>query len=1073
MKTFKLYRSSAGSGKTRTLAKEFITLALSGKPDHYRYILAVTFANKATLEMKARIMRYLNDFANGKSNDLASEIMEMLKISEQELKQKSQDIQSEILHHYSQFAISTIDSFFQKVIRSFTREAGLLGNFRLEVDNDLVLSEVISELMDELGKNTQLTEWVVEFSKESLDEGRTWNVTRELETFAKEIFREDFRVIEEEILKSGEADSKYYSEAIALLKAEIPPYMKFMTARAKAALAIINLNSMTTLDFSNGNSGTALSYFESYARGEYKEAKTRILDSAQDYKIWLKKDRVNYKLFLPIVERELFPILREMITYDQENFPKYNSAKSVLKNFYSFGLLTDITRKLGQYKEENNVMLLSDAPKFLNGVINNSDTPFIYEKIGSFFRNYLIDEFQDTSGYQWKNLFPLLKDSIDQGHSNLVVGDVKQSVYRWRGSDLQLLQSGVEREIGKEQVMVVPLNRNFRSAENIVTFNNNVFEQAAAKLSAVLEEPLPAEVFSDVSQQPVKFAGNGYVRMSFLEKEEEKTWEEIAKERLPSILEELQSKEIALKDIAIIVRTNKEGADIASYLLQYKTSPQAKKDFKYDVVSSESLRLYTASCVNLLLSALRYINNPKDAVVRGELVFEAMKGRELESIFYAAGRNNLEAFLPEEFLRSHDWLNKLSIFELTEELVRIFKLGEDTDELAYLQAFQDLILEFASQEKNDVASFLEWWENNRDNPKKSIQVPDSVDAVNILTIHKSKGLQFKYVIIPFCSWKMDHDPMKSPLLWTTSEEKPFDKLGHLAVKYSSSLERSLFEENYNSERIKAHLDNINLLYVAFTRAEEGLIVSAKKPSDKGRQDREKEKTLGTAGDMLYDIVTGPSFQNEYNPQTLQFERGRLRRLSEARKEDEFEMTELKKYASYDWRQKLVIKKQGAEFFEEEISNKRARINYGIVLHSKLSKIRYASEVEDVLAELHIKNELTLDELGVLRTALEKMMKHPVIGKWYSKEWDVKNEAGILLPGGRQSRIDRILIHPKRTIIIDYKTGAKKGQDRKQVEEYAQVLTQMGYANVEAYLLYLDNMEVVEVMSKSNLSLGLN
>lgn len=1063
-KPFHIYRSSAGSGKTRTLAKEYIKLALSGKPDYCRFILAVTFANQATLEMKERIMRYLDDFAKGKANDLGNEIIKELGLTEAQLISRSKEVQSSILHHYSQFAISTIDAFFQKVIRSFTREAGLLGNFRLEVDNDLVLEEVIAELMDELGTNEQLTQWVVEFSRDRLLEGENWNITEALKGFSKEIFNENFKVIEDDILKPFEKKKNPYHEYLVILRKEVAVFQDTMKGLAQRALEILSKSHITADDFNGKDRGTAFKYFTKFSQSEYFEMNVTVKASLESAEKWPAKKSLNYRTLLQLAENELIPLLREMVSYDEKNFKKFNSARLVLKNFYSFGLLADITRKLKDYKEENNLMLLSDAPKFLHGVINDSDTPFIYEKVGSFFKNYLIDEFQDTSGYQWKNFLPLLKDSLDQNQSNLIVGDVKQSIYRWRGGDLQLLQSEVEEEIGKSRTEITPLDTNYRSAENIVTFNNTLFQLASAIVSEVLEQPLPEQAFSDVHQKSFRFPGKGYVRINFMERgEDEESWDEQAMKQLPYLLEELQDKKVALKDMAIIVRKNAEGQRIATYLLQYKNSAEAKPNYKYDVVSRESLRLDTAASVNLLLSALKYLDNPNDAVVRGQLAFEVTKGQQLESIFYDAGKNNLQSILPEEFVRYNNWLNKLSIFELTEELIRIFKLGDEPKELAYLQAFQDLVLEFAAQEKNDVASFLLWWENNKS--KKSIQVAGNVDAVNILTIHRSKGLQFKYVIIPFCQWKLNHE--QPPLLWTASSEKPFDTLGHLAVRYSSSLDRSLFQEDYQQELIKAHLDNLNLLYVAFTRAEEGLIISASKPNQKNLDKARTEKRLGTVGDLLYECVRQ---EPDYNTEMSQFMSGTLEKLNTTLHGEEYKPISLIEYASYDWRKKLVIKKQGAEFFLPEVSDKRVKINYGIALHSALAKIHHAAQVKEVLHELHVNNELAKEEMDVIEATLENMMKHPVIGKWFGKEWSVKTEATVLMPGTRQSRIDRVMMGAKRTVIVDYKTGEKKDIDRKQVEEYAGILSRMGYANVEAYLLYLEDLEVVEVMSKSNLSL---
>lgn len=704
-------------------------------------------------------------------------------------------------------------------------------------------------------------------------------------------------------------------------------------------------------------------------------------------------------------------------------------------------------------------MLLADAPKFLNGVINNSDTPFIYEKVGSYFKHYLIDEFQDTSGFQWKNFFPLLKDAIDQNQSSMVVGDVKQSIYRWRGGDQQLLQDQVQLAMGKEATAVQGLMTNWRSAEELVNFNNSIFEKASTIVSDTTGQLMATNAFADVKQQTVRFPGKGYVEINFVEKpDDEEDWSAEVMRKLPELVETLQDKGIKLKDVAILVRKNEEGQRVATELLQYKNN-HAKPGYRYDVVSNESLRLDTAASVNLLLSALKYLHNPTDAIVRGQLAFEVAKGKQLETIFYQAGMRQMDQLLPTEFLNQTGWLNKLSVFELTEELIRMFDLGKETGELTYLQAFQDLVLEFSAMEKNDLASFLEWWENMKG--KKSIQVAGNVDAIKVLTIHKAKGLQFKYVIIPFLNWKLNHEI--TPLLWVQSDKPPFDKMGYLAVRYSSSLEGTYFNEAYKTEFSKAYLDNLNLLYVSFTRAEEGLIAFASKPK------ATPQAKLGTVGDLVHDcIVKEPMLAEKFDGDQLRI--GAIELLSMEKEANEYLSESLKQYASYDWRQKLVIKREGAEFFEESISEKRASINYGILLHRLLAHVKYKSEAENVLNELHIQNAFTEEERIVLAEALKKMMDHEVVSGWFAPSWEVRTEVPVLIPGGKQSRIDRVMIGKKNTVIIDYKTGAKKEQDRRQVEGYSGLLTQMGYPNVEGYLLYLDELEVVEVMKGSTLTL---
>ncbi len=1056
-KTFSIYRSSAGSGKTRTLAKEYIKLALQWQPDYFKYILAVTFANKAAQEMKDRVILYLDEFSRGVTNNLTEEIRSELDFDAKRLQSKSADVLSSLLHHYSLFSISTIDSFFQKVIRSFTREAGLLGNFRLEVDNDLVLGEVIHELMDDLGEDERLTRWVVEFSRERLRDGDNWNVVNELKTFARQIFSEEFKTIEKEILQFHDDDRM--NAFLQSMQKIVSHFEQQMKIQGQAALKILADNNITVDDFNNKDRGTAFKYFRNNAAGQSVDMTKTLEESLVNTEKWAKKKTPNTNRFLILVENQLKPHLNQMVEFERANQLDVQSAREILRNFYAFGLLAHITRKLKAYQEKNNLMLLSDAPQFLNGIINESDTPFIYEKVGSFYRNYLIDEFQDTSGFQWKNFLPLLKDSLDQGRPNFIVGDVKQSIYRWRGGDLQLLQSKVQDTIG-EQTHVIPLNTNYRSADVIVQFNNTLFKESAAAVALLTAHEAPQQVFDDVMQHSVKYKDKGYVAVEFLErKDEEEDWEEKALKRLPFFIEQLQDKGVALKDIAVLVRKNEEGQRVASFLMQYKTSPLAKKEYRYDVVSNESLRLDYASSVNLIISALKYLDNPEDAVARGELAFEASKGKSLDAVFLNAARNSLPGLLPESFLLNFHWLRRLSVFELTEELVRMFDLGHRSDELAYLHAFQDLVLDFSAQEKNDVSSFLEWWEVNKS--KKSVQVPGHVNAIRIFTIHKSKGLQFKHVLLPFCDWGLGHDI--APLLWVSSSKPPFNAMKHLAVLYSKQLEKTVFADAYFDERVKAHLDNLNVLYVALTRAEESMIIMAPEAT--------KTPGISTVGKLLYNVITqslalSPYFKRD----TAAFQVGTLEKLSKEERVSSFATIPMNSYSTFDWREKLVIKQQGAEYFLPEPSAARNKINYGILLHRVLAHVKHKKQLKEALRILESANELSSDDVATIQPLLEKMMEHQVIGKWFDPSWKVKTEVTVLLPEGKQHRIDRVMEKGKEMVLVDYKTGKEKQRDREQIMEYAVLLTQMGYQNVQAYLWYLEELRIVEVVSKSGLNL---
>jgi ATP-dependent helicase/nuclease subunit A len=1049
-KTFHIYRSSAGSGKTRTLAKRYILLALSRQPEYFRFILAVTFANKATQEMKSRILEYLNDFANGRVNNLSKEIKAELGIDDDMLQSRSREVLAVILHRYSQFSISTIDAFFQRVIRSFTREAGLMGNFRLEVDTDYVLDEVIAALMDDLGPNRKdLTNWVVEFSRGRLMEGENWNVEAALKEFAKEIFKERFKEVEDQIVGSEN------HLMLEFLHNEEKKYMNFMRSQAQQAMNVLAENKIGVNDFNYGDQGTIYAYLRDFSLGKYRSPDGKRIEGALlGTSDWFGKKHNAIK-HRAIADKEVFPLVNEMAEYDRKNVVIYRTAREVSKNFYQFGLLADITQKLKNYREENNIMILADASKFLNGVINNSDTPFIYEKVGSYFRNYLIDEFQDTSLYQWKNFTPLLREAGDQGNFNLIVGDVKQSIYRWRSGDLEILQKHVVRDFGPERIDIIPLDTNFRSAGNIVTFNNQLFKAAAQKISLQVDDPLPIEVFSEAEQKVSKWHDGGFIRMKFLERtDEEEGWYDQAIRMIPSWIEELQDKGARLKDIAILVRKNEEGQQIASYLLNFRNTEDAKPGYSYEVVSNESLRLDTSLSVNVIISALYFLKNPEDRVARGQLAYELANNPDNDLFLKAGAMPALKDILPGEFLDNIKHYKKLSLFELTEELIKTFRLGEREEELAYLQAFQDQVLEFSARERTDIVSFLEWWEMYKS--KKSIKVSSSIDAASIITIHASKGLQYKYVIIPFCNWKLNHE--FNPLMWITPKQKPFDQLGALAVRFGTELQKTQFNEEYKEEYTKAFLDNLNLLYVAFTRAEWGLIVSGP-VARPGR--------LSHVGEVVQQVIA-ENYPMEFNG--TDFAIGEMSIMPDDRVERGMIEMKLDQYLSGDWREKLVIKREGTEFFEDEVSEKRSKINRGILIHTVLSRIEYKSDAEEKLETFFLEHALPPEDAEAVRKDVMAVVNHPFMSNWFTKEWKIKAEALVLLPGGIQKRIDRIMLGKNKTVIVDYKTGQKKSADKEQIEIYANVLTQMGYPNVQAFIVYLKDVNVEEVISKSNLSL---
>lgn len=1055
-KPFSIYRSSAGSGKTRTLAKQYLLLALRFRADYFKHILAVTFTNKSTQEMKDRILAYLDDFSNDRSQDLALELQKELGLDAPTFIERAQEIRSEILHKYSQFSISTIDAFFQRVIRAFTREAGLSGDYRLEVEHDEVVDEVINNLMEELGTNKELTEWVVEFAGQNLAEDKGWDVRPGLRDFSKEIFKEDFRLVESEVdLVTQKAD--FFTNLKTELSKHRNQFINFIRPRATNALKAIHEADLSVNDFKYATKGSLYTHFVKLSSmksvKDYPESRSRAENDFTVAKGVVNEKSTKRKEVLALAERELVPVLKEINEFYKKNSVQALSAEVVLNNFYAFGLIADISRKLKEYKQENNMMLLSDAPYFLNSVIGESDTPFVYEKVGSFYKNFLIDEFQDTSGLQWKNFKPLIVNSLDSGYSSIIVGDVKQAIYRWRSGDLFLLQREVVTEIGAHRVASFNLDKNYRSSKQIVAFNNAVFQSAAQLVAHETGATISAEVYKDVEQGIVK-KSEGFVDLAFLKDEDGEDWETIALQRIPVFMERLQTLGIHLKDIAILVRRNEDGQKIVSHLLEYKHSGSAKENFRYDVVSNESLRLDGAGSINFLIAALTYLQNPDDNIACAQLSYEHARLKntvtDLHQVFAVSNRALIESNLPDGFTKNKSGLKKLPLFELTETLVELFGLGKQPGELEYLQTFQNEVLNFSSRERNDIGAFLDWWDEI--GRKKSIQVSGDVDAAQIITVHKSKGLQFKYVIIPFCSWELDHG-WKSPMMWVKSEQQPFGQAGFLPVNYNSKLDESFFAAYYREERTRSYLDNLNLLYVALTRAEHGLIVTA--PFSK------KNDKLGNVGNLLHNIMQQPQFGARWNSSEKVWCAGEWSSYDEEKKSPVASLP-LSHYASNSWRSKLVIRHHAAGHFQEKESETTARIKYGIHLHTIFSRIRYREDLDETFKVMQLTGVINEQEKPVIRQLVDELFSNKTIASWFDRNWEVRTEVPVLLPGGEESRIDRLLLKGQQAVVIDFKTGNPTKSDSQQVNSYLDTLRKMNFQNVKGYLLYIRTGEVAPV-----------
>ena len=1108
-KNFVIYRSSAGSGKTYTLTKEYLTLALRA-PQYFRSILAVTFTNKATQEMKTRIVETLHELSEGVQTPMLMELQQATGFSNAELQERARQVLSAILHNYSYFAVSTIDSFFQTVIRSFAKEVGLQAGFKVELEQDKVLEDLIDLLLKDVEKDRKLLNWLIQYATDRVDEGYTWDIRQDIKSLANEIFREDFKRHERK-LQDIARDPDRFMHFLKQLKELRQSFEQQMKSIGKEALQIMQDYGLQVTDFSSGASGVA-GYFLNMLpeKGKY-EPGARARGALHEVEKWYTKTSKKKELIESAVLGGLNEKLQQALELYDSQYTKYNTAKQVLRFVYTFGILASLTDKLRQYREDNDLMLISDAAVFLRDIIGENEAPFIYEKTGSSYQHFLIDEFQDTSGFQWDNFKPLVINSVAGGNYNLVVGDTKQSIYRWRGGDWQLLLNQVELDIGREQTANVELSHNWRSCREIIAFNNQTFFHAAEAVQELYLEKVAeigdeaeeqalnfearqiAEAYKDVFQHfPQVKAPNarcGHIHIQFLDKsgpateeadEEEGGWKAQARQRLLRTVEQLQDKGYHLKDMALLVRTKGEGKELADALLEAEEDKAPDCPYSYRVVSNESLFLDSAASVGLLLNLLRYMNNPQDIAARASMVHDYQRyilekeDINLHHLFRNSGRDNqYEQFLPESFLEKRPYLNKLPLYELMENLILEFNLHKIKGEWAYLQAFQDAVLSFTKTERGDIDTFLEWWTET--GYKTSVQVSESLNAIRIYTIHTSKGLQFKAVIMPYCNWKLDHNTQFNNILWTEAEQKPFNKMEVLPIKYTGSLKQTIFRQAYYRELMKAYLDNLNLLYVAFTRAEEALFAWSPLPSfDKktglakggeisGLLYRLLSEQTSIAIDPVHQAVNELDFARYWQPATHTFHLGQLEQAKHKEVSSEVKQFSLQHYFTQRWRNRLAVKKRSGSLTYTKAGESAGSLDWDQTIYSILTKVQHKEDLPQVLDEVYFEGLISREEQRVVEEKIQKLFRISEVADWFSRQWQVRTSLPILVKEGFITRPDRVLTRERTAIAIDFKIGEQLEEQRKRVKLYASLLRRMQYQEVKGYLLYLDTAELVQVV----------
>ncbi|MFN8142806.1 MAG: UvrD-helicase domain-containing protein [Bacteroidia bacterium] len=1076
MNSLKIYKSSAGSGKTFTLVKEYLRLVLQN-PDDFRHILAITFTNKAAGEMKERIISSLVDISKGKGGN-------MRELMEEELPGVNLTVQADkslknILHDYSSFSVSTIDSFFQRLLRSLAREMHLPLRLEIEINLDDAIAEVTDRLLQDVGKDKELTSWLSDLLLQKMDEAKGWRIEQDIFQVAKEIFKD--RNEETKILSREELANIY-----RLLQQQRTSFEQQMKGLGKKAGEKIQAAGLDLSDFSYGKSGV-IGYFEKIKNSRNPDdyqLKQRALDALESAEKWVPKKSQKKEETISLVENHLLPILQQAHSLVTAEYKTYLSAYEALRRIYVFGIFNDLLKKFGEYRNEKNVILLADTPRLLSEVITGQDAPFIYEKVGNRYKHMLIDEFQDTSALQWKNLLPLVTNTLGSGNMALVVGDAKQSIYRWRGGNMQLLVKDIFddlkqfKSIFREEVLAT----NFRSKKNIVDFNNGFFRSTPALLSESLDTnnlPMLTVSYGEELVQHVSYKNNsgGYVKIHFIDpenadepeqEEEASKWKDIARKNTLENIRELLAAGYRHRDIAILVRNNRDGNEMANYLFDNNIS---------EVISPESLLIHKAPKIRFIISLMRFLADPSDGVSRSEILFyyqryhSSEQSSDLHTIFsdhFLPGNkrkhhdsglfdsdsltdNLFNKALPPDFTDHTVYLSKLPIYELSEHLIRIFRLNATPD--AYIQRFQDLVLEYNSKFISSLHGFLDWWNESPSVINCSVIIPENENAIRITTIHSSKGLQFPIVIIPFCDWPLT--PKTGELLWAEAEVDPYEKMGKVAVLTSKRLSETVFNKSYEDELNQTIIDNINLLYVAFTRAEEQLLVFSPK---------QKEGELNSISRLMKGVLSGLNLETKdqliyQTPDAIAVRKPASKKQSSGSNVISQKLTH---YPSNKWQGKISVSSKAKDLSELTEDKQLRKINYGILIHAILSKIQRVQDLEKVVQSFVYEGLISDKEKPLVIGQIQEVLSISQIADFFDARWETKTERELILPDGRLLRPDRVIYDSTQTKIIDFKTGKKQKSHEDQVSQYAEVLKSMGFPEVKKFLVYLSTKEVIEV-----------
>lgn len=1045
--SFSIYNASAGSGKTYTLSKEYIKILLkSPSNEAYRKILAITFTNKAVEEMKSRIIFYLLEFSKDethqKAEDLLNDIKNETGLSIATIKDKSKVIIKSIIHNYTAFDISTIDRFTLKIIKSFSHELNIPLDFDISLETDLLMQEAIETVISKAGDDEELTKLLLDFSRNKTDDDKNWDITYDLLTASSLLTNEDSK---HELKEYESKTIEDFVETKKIIYKQIEIYLKNASTIAQECHDLINKNGIAIESFSRK---TFPNHLLKIIAGNLPVAEINRFQEIEDVQI---NKTANDKSLIENILPEVLQKLQLAYSQYQNTF----LLEAFNKNIYPLSLLNSINKEFKKIQTDQNILSISEFNEIINNEIQNQPAPFIYEKMGDRYRHFFIDEFQDTSVLQWKNLIPLVDNALSSEENGvkgtlMLVGDPKQAIYRWRGGKAEqfISLSKDENPFSNNDKETIVLDTNYRSYSEVINFNNDFFKYISSKL----ENPDYVNLYLNESHQNKTSKIGGYANISFIDtsenvevNEDEEDDDKNTKylKQTLSTIEKVLKNGFQYKDMVLLTRTKSNGVLLANYLTENEIP----------ILSSETLLIQNATEVKLIINVLKYINNKFDADAKFNMLYYVANQEDDKKKVHDIINQNLHT-KEEELkiaLEKHDVLidfnacRKKSLYEVVEIIVSAFIKQKANN--SYVQYFLDLVLERHIKAQSSIADFIDYWE--RTGYKKSIPSPDGNNAIKIMTIHKSKGLEFPVVIYPFANDNYSKNNGKKLWIPLENENINFNKVlidnKKDVLSYSDDANK-IYQEK-NQEEI---LDNINVLYVAFTRAVEQLYVISEIKINK---DGKLPNTLSSY------IIEYLQLNKNFNENQLEYEFGNPIKVSKNEEVianlDEIQVVQNK------------IKTSAIKIAQKEAlmwgTIQAEAIEFGNTLHEILSYIKTSEDVQKATTISLEKGLINQSQVNAIEEVIFSIVNNSELEKFYSKEAKIYNEFSIIDENKNTFIPDRIAIKDNKAYLLDYKTGVPKESHKHQVEKYESLLQKMGYSVEEKAMVYLgENLKIIHL-----------